>query len=243
MSKGQHALKYVYVELISTEGSKFDVVRGLFSGFKSKVEDDKEKEGDEFFLLYHEKAGPTVTSKVQPVTSLYNTKYYDIMHIEILKNDVKELVFMTKEEEDQQKAYNMLVDVVKEMLEEKRMYKDDEGIIDVATYNSIPTDRASADDDVKSTDTTATRRRTAACGYNTNAGFNNYTHSYQKKEPEMTMLKRTKGRKPSKVALERMWAKLDEITEGVFEPKLPELQGDDEVEETEDNKNMGQYMT
>jgi len=252
MSKGQHALKYVYLELISTTDSKFDVVRGLFSGITTKEEKDPKKEADEFYILYYEKAGATSTSKAQPVTSLYNTKYYDVMHIEALKNDVKELIFFTKEDDDQEKAHKKLIKLLEEMREDERMYKNDEDIIDVAAYTDIPSDKVSTEEKKKDTSTRTNRRNTsAACGYNHTSGYNQgYNHNtgynYQKKEPEMTVLKRSSGKKPTKEALETMQAKIDEIMGGTYVPELPELPVDDEPEDdktdAQEDDYAGHYM-
>lgn len=202
-------IKCVYVELILNQQTKYDVVAGLLQGIM-------EKDGETYIII----CGPEET------TAVLNTKFYNIMSIETLEKDCKNMVFLTAEEKDQNIALQLLKELKDILLKKGYGVDGDPEIIDVSKYNDVPDEYKdnsklnSATPDTSST-VPATTSRTSYPAYTPPA----------KKEPSPSVLSRTVDKRPSKRALEILREKIEQIKTGKYICTLPETLGKDPDED------------
>jgi hypothetical protein len=215
-------INYVAVEVIDKRSTTRDcvVVGGLFKGIVKK-EDDSKKE--HIYLLFE---GP------KGATDLYNLTFWNMMSVTVMGPEQKIMLFLTKDEDDQKDALDILEKVINVFVEEKRMLKNDPGIIDITTYKNIPTTGFGKKviKDGRTEETTSygvggSKSTTSSTGTSTPA------YGYQKKEPKPFFFERTKGKKPDKTQLEDLIQKLDEIKAGSFEAQIPPLEKEEEPKE------------
>ena len=207
-----HDIEYVYVEMVLNKEHKYEVVSGMFQGIKVR-------DGATFVLLHGKK----------DVTNIINLRYYNVMAIEILHKDHKDMTYLTMKDDDQKAALIMLNKVYKNLLEDNLGQGREGDLINVSRYTNIPEDRGG---------NTVTKQysqqdKSTHIQYNGVGNFanrsNNNTSTYKptkKKEIVPTVFNRSTGsKKPSKASLELMQGKIDQINDGNFKCVLPKLIG------------------
>lgn len=217
-------IEYVYIEMVLNKEHKYEVISGMFQGIKVR-------DGSTFILVHGKK----------DVTNIINLRYYNIMTIEILHKDHKDMTYLTMKDDDQKAALVMLSSVYKKLLEDNLGQEREGDLINVSRYTNIPEDRGG---------NTVTKQysqqdKTTHIQYNGVGDFANRTrnntstyNSTKKKEIVPTVFNRTTGsKKPSKASLELMREKIDLINDGNFECVLPKLIGATE-EDDDDTTNM-----
>lgn len=202
MQEKKHKVDYLYLEMILDRESKFDVVSGLFKGII-------EKENQIFIALHG----------VKGATNVLNLKFYNIMTIEILEEDYRNMAYLTDGKDDQTVGLAMVKSVYKQMIEEKRNFPNDERIIDISTYKDVP--KAYLDGKEIDSGVTNGTYRSPINKHVTGYPQNNSIPPKKDLTPEF--FKRTKAKKPDKERLAALQEKLDQILAGKFEPNLPEI--------------------
>lgn len=201
-------VKYISVELVdkSSLRGNCEIISGLFKGL-APLENNNVKQ---LFVL--------IAGKKEDTTNIYNTKYYNVVSVTVLGEDTKAITYFTLNSEDQNKAIELLKNVITVMEKNKRMLELDPDIIDMSTYTDTPNNTDNVD---------------KTCSYPkaaipTNNVANNYT-SYEKKEPSPSVIKRTGIKKRTKKELLDMINRVKEVKNGTFVVKLPEIIEDDDV--------------
>lgn len=215
-------IEYVYVEMVLSKSHKYEVVSGMFQGIK-------EKEGVTFILLHGKK----------DVTNIVSLRYYNIMTIEVLHTDHKDMTYLTIKDEDQKAGFLILTNIYKDLLDGAFGKYEDNGIINTKKYTNVP--EGCSGSTVIDKDNTNDRsiniqyrdRGVGNFANNTNKVINNSSTNYQtyKKEIVPSIFARTGTKKPTKLALELMQIKIDQINDGNFKcvlPKTPEDPLEDE---------------
>lgn len=213
-------IDYIYLELIHDRGNKQDVMSGLFCGIK-------EFEGDEFILI----AG------LKNTVSAISTRYYNIMTIEVLKDEFKNMTYVTHEAQDQVDAMKKLVSHYEELKAAGYHVKEGSYLLDLKKYKDVP--EAYSEIKTKSSTTTGGTGTKAQTPVNNAGNFaanqkryqrNNTTFSQTPVTPDPEP--RAWGRsgvknRPSKAALELMIEKIEGIKSGEMQPVIPDLPEDD----------------
>lgn len=199
---------YVYVELITGDNSKYDVVSGLFSGI---IERNKEK----FILL----AG---MSKNQ--TNIYNAAFYKFLMLEQLERDYKNMTFFTASEVDQKQALEILEGYFKELKEANFCIKSDANVIDISHYKEVPAEYVGGKKIENVGGTSGVGSFVPPANRYANTGRTYIHQPVVKKDPEPMLISRsTEVAKPTKKALAEMATKIDQIMAGTFQATVPEL--------------------
>lgn len=210
-------IEYVYVEMVLNKEHKYEVVSGIFQGIKVR-------EGSTFILLHGKK----------DVTNIVSLSYYNIMTIEILHKDHKDMTYLTIKEEDQKVALKMIGEVYKGLLKDNFGKGEDGDLINIKRYTNIP-EECGGSTTVKPRPSISDTSSTQCNGVGNFANTNNRastTYLSQKKEIVPSVFNRSTGsKKPTKASLELMREKIDQINDGKFVCDLPEM-----VEATEDDK-------
>lgn len=222
-------IKYVYVELTLNKENKYDTVTGLFMGV---VERNNEK-----FILVHGS---------KDTVAVLNTKFYGIVTVEILKDSLRELLYLKRIGEDQTTALQLLEETYAFLLKNDFGMKNDAKIIDIEKYKGVPdrykepvVDYSAPVGGVKSTTTTNTTTTPYSHGTTTTYNYNTGTNYYTKKDPVPALLGRTKSKKPTKPELDALQEKLNQIKAGTFVFELPETPEEKQVEEVPVAKTYG----
>jgi hypothetical protein len=205
---------YVYLEMILNKDSKYDVVAGLFKGII-------EKDDDKFILLHG----------LKDSTNVLNLKFYNIMMIEELEADYKNMIYLNSEAIDQKIALEEVEKLYDRMILAKMGIENDPRIIDVKKLVNVPKEYIEG----KPLEKEATTHTATANGvgsfvnpvtrYAGSSGV--YTKTVVKAEPEPAVLSRSNNKKPLKAALDLMEEKINQIMAGDFKPILPETMGED----------------
>lgn len=205
---------YVYLEMVLNKETKYDVVSGLFKGII-------EKKGQTFILLHGLKNS----------TDVLNLKFYNFMSIEELTGDFKNYTYLNSEQTDQDTALEMVTAIYKELMAAGFGLVNDGKLIDIEKYRKVPVDYKDGKPLVTGTGTAGSA---SGVGSFANPGTryvnNNGIYSRNtviKKDPEPSLFKRTKTKKPTKVAIDLMVEKLAQIRAGNFEPSIPDTLGVD----------------
>ena len=224
-------VRYVYVEMILNKETKYDVVAGLFKGI---VEKNKET-----FILLH---------GLKNATAVLNTQFYNIMSLEVMEEEYKNMTYLTSEVSDQELAMQMLDELNTLLLENDFGMKNDAKIIDIENYDDVPKeyiDGKAIDKDNAAAGSKATGVGSfAAPGtrYQPPAGNGViYSKTTAKKEPTPLVFSRTKTKKPNKVALDLMREKIEHIMAGDYEHELPETLGEVEADAAADDDDDDYY--
>jgi len=208
-------VRYVYVEMILNKETKYDVVAGLFKGLV-------EKAGETFILLHG----------LKNATAVLNTKFYNIMSLEVMEEEYKNMTYLTSETSDQELAAQMLDELNTALLENDFGLKNDAKIIDIEKYLDVPTDYLDGkkiDKDKAAAGTTGVGSFAApGTRYQPPASGVIYSKSTPQKDPEPSIFSRTKSKKPNKAALALMCEKIQQIMAGDYEHELPETMGEEE---------------
>ncbi len=223
--------KYVYLEMILNKDSKYDVLCGLFKGITGI-------DGETYILLHGLKNS----------TNVLNLRFYNIMTIEELEDDYKNMTYLTAEDNDQKTALDMITALYKCLTDAGFVVRNDEKIIDIDKYTEVPEEYVEG----KTIDKGTTATRTvpgvgtfAAPSTRYQGAANNYSKTTIKKEPEPSNFGRMKGKKPSKESIDKILEKLDQIRAGTYKQDLPETLGEDDAGTTDadadDDGNINSY--
>lgn len=206
--------KYVHLEMVLNKDTKYDVVSGLLKGIVEK--------GDEKFILLH---------GLKDSTNVLNLKFYNIMTVEQLSDDYRNMMFLTHEESDQTVALESVESFYKELVAAGKVLGNDPTILDIEKYEGVPKEYLEGkpiEKNVTSSTTTVAGSYTAPCSRYTAAGTTTYTKTAVKKDPEPTLLSRTSSKKPTKAVLDLMEEKITQIMAGTYIPVLPDTMDEDE---------------
>ncbi len=235
--KKESPIKYVLVEMIRANETKLlssSITAGLFKGLRCEdMTGSDKKEKEQLFVLLEDK------EKAFRALAL---EYYNIMSFEVYDGATKILSFYRASTEDQAAAFDQAAQIINELHEAQRTLADDENVIDITTYSTIPSAYGSGDVN-KSTGTQASSAFPARSNTNTVHQHRN-TQSWQKKDPEPCLIKRA-GKKPTKAAMDAMRKKVIQLDSGDYTVTLPEIEGDDDDEEpiaVSDNAYNAQYF-
>lgn len=217
--------KYVHLEMILNKDTKYDVLSGLFKGIIKK-------DGETFILLHGLKNS----------TNVLNTKFYNIMTIEELEDDYKNMTYLTAEKADQTAGFDIIKTLYERLITADFVLRNDRKIIDISKYKDVPKEH------IEGTSITNTETNSNTKGHGSyNQASNRYTGSGYlkttvKKEPEPLVFGRKKNKKPNKDAIESMIEKLDKIRAGTYEEVLPETLGEDSAGTGDaDDDHLGGY--
>lgn len=216
-------IKYIALELVDKNAisNSCDIIAGLFKGLAVLKSNDI----TQLFIL--------LSGRKEDTTEIYNTKYYNTLSLTVLGKDTKAITYFTTDEKDQDMAIKSLKELVDVITEENRMLEFDPDIIDISTYSDIPNDVGKI-----------YKTNNESCTVFNNK-INNNT-DYVQKEPEPTLIKRTKTKKPTKEELLILAAKIKDIKDGVFVNTFPETKGDEAINVTncyEDYMDRDAYRT
>lgn len=219
-------IEYVYVEMVLNKERKYEVVSGMFQGMKVR-------DGATFILLHGKK----------DVTNIINLRYYNIMTIEILHKDHKDMTYLTMKDDDQKAALLMLGSVYKTLLEDNLGQNKDGDLINVSRYTNVPEECGGTVVKQHSQDKSTHIQYNGVGNFANRSDTSAYRAQTKKKEIVPTVFNRSAGsKKPNKTSLELMREKIDQINDGNFECALPELIGateeDDDITNTYDENHM-----
>lgn len=220
-------MKFLGVELLkkdATKNSKPEV--GLFRGIRTRSEGQGEDTKTITLLLIG------VKDKENDLKGL-NMDVFNVLSMKMMYGDTKELVVFKANDADQEQAMEMLTSSLEEFQKEKRMVDNDPEIIDVKTYEDVPTEFFAP----KKT-TTTVGNGYGYGAYNDNCGYNNT--EWKKKEEERkaqkakeekmrwtpTMIKRD-GELPGLKVLNAIKKKVLAIAGGEYENTLVDPDPDD----------------
>lgn len=207
-------IDYIYVEMVLNKEHKYEVVSGMFQGIKIKS-------GSTFILLHGKKE----------VTNIINLRYYNVMTIEVLHKEYKDMTYLTMKAEDQNSALSMLESLYTGFTKGK----SNGSLIDVTKYKNIPEDCGTV--------TTVDRNKTQTSSYGVgdfvrNVSDSNVYRPAKKKEITPTLFHRATGsKKPNRTSLEEMRKNIDQINDGEFVYELPKMVEDDKEDE-DDSTNL-----
>jgi hypothetical protein len=225
-TQGSCKTSYVYLEMILNKDSKYDVVAGLFKGIV-------EKDADKFILLHG----------LKDSTNVLNLKFYNIMMVEELEEDYKNMIYLNSEESDQKMAMEEVEKLYAKLLLAGGGLENDPRILDIKKFRDVPKEYIEGKPLEKSATTHTTTNNGVGSFANPNSRYvgaaGTYTKTVVKADPEPAVFGRTQNKKPLKAALDLMEEKINQIMAGTFAPILPETMGEDAdgtgvAEDTED---------
>lgn len=217
---------YVHIEMIFSKDKRDDVVSGLFKGIL-------ESNGDTFILLH----GPKDSTKA------LNTKFYDLLSIEVLEEEYKNLYYPRILKSEQEEALKIVRELYKALLDSGFALATDPVIIDMAKYSELPEAYKEGKTTVTTKDTSVTVHRSATVSsYGRHCNMTNHYTPTVTVEPEPKFFQRTDSKKPSKSDIEIMFAKLDLIKKGEYTPVLVSTPEDSPTDEPiSESKTYAEY--
>lgn len=209
---------YVYLEMILNKDTKYDVVAGLFKGII-------EKDDDKFVLLHG----------LKDSTNVLNLKFFNVMMIEELEDDYKNMIYLNSEVSDQKMAMEEVEKLYSKMLEAGMGLENDPRILDIKKFKNVPKEYVEGRPLEKPavTHSTSAAHTTSGVGSFANPNIRyagaggTYAKTAVKADPEPSVLGRTQNKKPLKAALDLMEEKINQIMAGTFVPVLPVTMGED----------------
>lgn len=205
---------YVYLEMILNKESKYDVVAGLFKGII-------EKDNDKFILLHG----------LKDSTNVLNLKFYNVMMIEELETDYKNMIYLNSEDSDQKIALEEIQNLYEKMILAKMGVENDPRILDVNKFINVPKEYLEGKSIEKGAVTHTTQTNGVGSFVNPVTHYSGaagaYTKTAVKVEPEPAAFSRSNSKKPLKADLDLMEEKINQIMAGDFNPILPETMGED----------------
>ena len=225
-------IKYVYMEMIHNKTDKQDVVAGLFQGIYES--------GGETYILLQGLGG---------VTSVMNISFYDIMTLEMMEPDYKNMTYFTMEQKDRDTAFTMVKAYYTELMDAGFGFKAGGQMLDSSKYSEVPAEYlegkpAGSGQENKGTTLTGAGSFVNRSRFQQNQS-GGFTKQPIKKDPEPAAFGRSKTKKPTKDILAIMMEKIVAIQGGEMEVILPELAGelpDEEIDDDEDVYGVN-YMT
>ena len=217
-------LKYIIVEAVKADEKNLiptSIETGLFQGMKNERLHASASEPELSLLLRNK----------DDVLRILCLTYYNIVSLERFDGSTKVTTYFRASGEDQKKAQEMAQTLVNELKLAQRTMRSDEDIIDIGTYTLVPEKfGVKKTEDSNSTGTTYSRFQGQGQGKSnlTKSTTGTTVHKpYVKKEPEPLIFRRT-GKKPTKVALQKMQEKIVQIAAGELTIPIPEIEGDAE---------------
>ena len=208
-------LQYVYLEMIYNNETKYDVVSGLFLGITKRKE--------QTFVLLH---------GLKDAVAVLNTAYYNVMSIEVLEDEYKNMTYLTSERQDQDMANQMLEELYNTLVENSFGLENDSKIIDIAKYANVPNDYKDGKPIITTViDKTGSKtinngsHKPPVTRYNSEINGTTYNKTVVKADPEPSLLGRAKTKKPSKQDIDLLREKIDSIKAGSYVANLPETLG------------------
>ena len=207
-------IEYIYVEMVLNQQDKYEVVPGLLQGIK-------EKEGSTFILLYGKK----------DITNIINLKFYNVMTIEILHKEHKDMTYLTNSADDQKSALDILSKVYEKLLGNNFASEKEGNLIDILGYTNVPEEYYKGTvvslKGNNSTQDKSTHIQYSGVGNFVNGNINkSFQTVNKKKELVPSIFSRTGSKKPSKNSLILMQKKIDQINLGNFQCDLPDTPKD-----------------
>jgi hypothetical protein len=226
-------MKYLGVELLRKDATKSSVPDvGLFRGLRERSHEDKEKNKRVISLIL-------IGTKDKPNDlKALNLAVFNVLSMQMMYEDTKELIIFKCSVEDQDKAKEMLSVALEEFQKEDRMVDNDPEIIDISTFDDVPEEFFAPK---KETKTTGTGAATGAYGYggNYNTGNSDWQEKQKereeqkKKEDKMrwtpTLFKR-KGGLPALKILNLIKKKVRAVAAGEYECVLPDPDPNDTMD-------------
>jgi len=226
---GKAKKAYVHIEMIFSKDKRDDVVSGLFKGML-------ESNGDTFVLLH----GPKESTKA------LNIKFYDFLSIEVLEEEYKNLYYPRILKSEQEEALEIVQKLYKALLDSGFALATDPVIIDMDKYSDLP-------EAYKEGRTTAISKDVGTTAHKPTIPVNVYGRHYSATnhysptvivtaEPEAKFFQRSDSKKPSKLDIEAMFAKLDLIKKDTYHPCLVPTPEDSPTDEPiSENKLYAEY--
>jgi hypothetical protein len=221
-------IEYVYIEMVLNQEDKYEVISGLLQGIKTK-------EGSTFILLHGKK----------DITNIINLKFYNVMTIEVLHKDHKDMTFLNSSADDQKLALGILNKVYEELLKNNFALEKDEDLINILNYINVPEEyykgTITKSKENNSIQSKSTHTQCNGVGNFANSDANKSLHTpNKKKELVPSIFNRTKSKRPSKASLDLMQKKIDQINLGEFKCDLPYTLGNPD-EKTNDKDALNLY--
>lgn len=219
-------IEYVYVEMVfdrKDKANNYEVISGLLQGIKI----DK---GSTFVLLHGKKGA----------TNIVNSKFYDIMTIEVRHSDHKDMTYLTESDSDQALGLGQLNTIYNDLLKNTAFVpnKEDNDLISVSKYINVPKNYYGETPTNSSNITNNNFNQHYSSGvgnFVNNQHVKNVTTVLNKKEKIVPFIfNRTKTKKPNKQSLSQMQIKIDQINKGEFICTIPEIPEDIDT----DTKNL-----
>lgn len=209
-------IKYIYLEMIHVVGEKHDVVAGLFKGMI-------EFNGETLVLL----------QGLSNCINVVNLRFYNFMTIEVLGAEYKDMIFLTREEQDQESALKIVKAKFQELRDAGYAMVNDGNVIATNRYVDVPAEYLNGKEITSGAAKQAggvgafagTQTRYTPNQYNKQ----NFTKTPVKKDPGPTAFGRTKTKRPTKDTLALMVEKIEAIKAGDAEVTLPELTVEKEI--------------
>jgi len=235
MTNRTQRLKYLGIELLkkdATKSSKPEV--GLFRGIRERSDGEGTTAKHIKLILIGSK------DKENDILGL-NTAVYNVLSLKMLYGDTKELVVFKNNNADQEQAMDLLETALEEFQKEDRMVDNDPEIIDISTFEDVPTEFFSPQTKTSSVGAGNNYGYTGgvyggACGYNDTEWQKKEAARKKEKERQEklrrtpTMIKR-KGELPALKVLNAMKKKVAAIAAGEYEFELPDPDPDDTFED------------
>lgn len=234
-------LKYLGVEMIrkdATKSSKPEV--GLFRGLRERSDGEGDAKKVIRMILLGQK------DKENDLKAL-NLAVFNVMTLKMMYGDTKELIVLKQSEEDQEKAMLMLESALVEFQNEKRMVDNDPEIVDVTTFDDVPTEFFSPKTETTTNKTSSSSYSYGYGGsvYGGSCGYNDTDWKKKQEEREKEkkrqdklrwtpMLIKRKGELPAAKVLNAIKKKIAAIAAGEYTSKFesvsapaPEGEGDE----------------
>lgn len=227
-TQGKCKIDYIYLEMVLNQTTKYDVIAGLFKGIL-------EKDGQKFILL----------QGLKNSTNVLSLKFYNILSIEELTGDYRNHTYLTSEKSDQDTAFEMVETAYNEIIEAGFCLPNDKKLIDVDKYSQVPKEYLEAEK-IKSGSATSGSASGVGSFASPGVRYSGNGTTYVKNttikaDPEPSLIKRTKSKKPTKAAIDIMFEKIQQIRAGNFVPELPETMGADAAGTTDADDDYSGY--
>lgn len=236
-------IKFAHVEVLRAgAGRQAEPLDGLFLGLKTRTDLINNKNVVSKFIMLGD------SEKKNDCRTL-NLDSYNILSLTMKYNDTTELIVFKADDVDQEKALETLVGLVEELRKDQRMTLSDPELIDITTYDEIPSKLAKTSGaktvvpgTVSGYDYTDTNMGFGRCGHQ-NTDWEAKRKKREEEEARQAKLRWTptmiqrEGEKPALKMLNLMKKKITQIASGDYEYELPDPEKDivvkvDDVETT-----------